>query len=293
MRRARRLAALGTSLGLAAASALTAITTTTAEAKFGDQGTGRIVNVFVAEDNSVLMSQRLRPGAHKFVIRSAAPAGFQLVQPDAGYTKREAARDVFMGLVQGRMPALRRFERNITLLGGMASAPGDPATMWADLDAGKYWALDTFPARPRVNDILTVRVSGTPLRGSFDRGAVIRAVNEADWARRPAAIQNSGRLTFRNNSEDNHFVELVRLNDGETIRDFRRWINQLQQGVEAPPPVDFSQSMSTGVVSPGHAMTTRYSLPPGNYVLICFWPDADMGGMPHAFMGMFRGIRLR
>lgn len=46
------------------------------------------------------------------------------------------------------------------------------------------------------------------------------------------------------------------------------------------------------MVSPGKSMTMRYSLPPGNYVMICFWPDADMGGMPHAFMGMYRGIRI-
>jgi hypothetical protein len=40
-------------------------------------------------------------------------------------------------------------------------------------------------------------------------------------------------------------------------------------------------------------MTMRYSLSHGHYVLLCWWPDAEMGGMPHAFMGMFRGITLK
>ena len=40
-------------------------------------------------------------------------------------------------------------------------------------------------------------------------------------------------------------------------------------------------------------MTADYKLPKGNYVMLCFWPDATMGGMPHAFMGMIREIKLK
>ena len=292
MSRARRMAIATTSLGFAAASVLT-VTTSTADARAGDGGTARLVRVFVAENNAVIMSQRLRPGAHKFVVRSGAGAGFQLVKAARGYTKREAARDVFRGLSQGRMPALRRFERNITLLAGVSTSPGNPATMWARLGRGTYWALDTIPGRPLARNILTVRVGGAALRGGIDRGAVLRAVNATTWAARPASIPRRGKLTLRNDSTANHFVVLAKLADGKTMRDFRRWINQIQQGVNAPPPIDFAHEVDSGVVSPGKAMTMRYSLPRGNYVLTCFWPDAAMGGMPHAFMGMYRGIQLR
>ena len=51
--------------------------------------------------------------------------------------------------------------------------------------------------------------------------------------------------------------------------------------------------MDSGVVSPGHSATFKYNLPKGNYVMLCFWPDASMGGMPHAFMGMHRPITLK
>lgn len=291
MSRARRMAIATTSLGFAAASVLT-VTTSTADAKAGDGGTGRLVNVFVADNHNVIMSQRLRPGAHKFVIRSGGEAGFQLARPAAGYTKREATRDIQRGVNGGRLPALRRFERNITLLGGMSTAPGDPATMWARLRTGTYWAIDTV-GRPLARRILTVRVAGTMLRGGIAQGAVLRAVNSTKWAARPASIPRQGRLTFRNNSTSNHFVILAKLAPGKTMRDFRRWINQAKQGIDAPPPIDFANELGTGVVSPGAAMTTTYSLPRGNYVLTCFWPDASMGGMPHAFMGMYRGVRLR
>jgi hypothetical protein len=50
--------------------------------------------------------------------------------------------------------------------------------------------------------------------------------------------------------------------------------------------------LDTGVLSPGKSMSFSYRLPRGNYVLMCFWPDADMGGTPHVLMGMYRGLRV-
>ena len=47
------------------------------------------------------------------------------------------------------------------------------------------------------------------------------------------------------------------------------------------------------MLSPGHRVAFRYHLPKGHYILTCFWPDADMGGMPHAFMGMYRQLNVR
>ena len=50
--------------------------------------------------------------------------------------------------------------------------------------------------------------------------------------------------------------------------------------------------METGTLSPGRSMTADYDLPPGQYVIMCFFPDPKMGGMPHALMGMLRMIHL-
>ena len=44
--------------------------------------------------------------------------------------------------------------------------------------------------------------------------------------------------------------------------------------------------METGSLSPGRSMTVDYDLPGGQYVVLCFFPDPKMGGMPHAMMGM-------
>ena len=53
-----------------------------------------------------------------------------------------------------------------------------------------------------------------------------------------------------------------------------------------------SAGMETGSISPGTSMTVDYDLPAGQYVVMCFFPDPKMGGMPHALMGMLEMIHL-
>ena len=103
------------------------------------------------------------------------------------------------------------------------------------------------------------------------------------------SIARRGMLTFENFSSSNHFVGLTKLKRGKTVQDFGDWL-KTQAG---PPPVNFGASFDSGLVSGGQTVAMNYNLPRGNYVLVCFWPDADMGGMPHAFMGMYRGIKLK
>lgn len=289
MTRVRRLAHYATSLGVVAAGVLTA---TTLAADAAATAVPPTVHVYVAKNHAIAMSQRIRPGIHKYVINSGAEAAFQLVQAAPGYTKAEVSDDVFLAFSRGRIAALKRFEENITLLGGASSEPGHPGVMWLRLPAGDYWAVDTNDDRTRPAKILTVHVAGDRVEGGMRGTALIRAIHHTDWASNPASIGHKGRLKFRNDSRDNHFVQLLRLADGKTMKDFNRWLEKAKRGVDARPPVDFRSGFTTGVVSPGHAMTLKYNLPPGRYVLTCFWPDADMHGMPHAFMGMNRGIRL-
>jgi hypothetical protein len=47
----------------------------------------------------------------------------------------------------------------------------------------------------------------------------------------------------------------------------------------------------TGVVSPKFGEMFQYSLPRGEYLFACFWPDR-LTGMPHAFMGMWKLVQL-
>ena len=81
---------------------------------------------------------------------------------------------------------------------------------------------------------------------------------------------------------------MTKMTKGATLADVKEFL----MTEEGPPPVDFSKSFDSAVISPGHDLTVQYKLPAGTYALLCFWPDASMGGMPHASMGMVRTIKL-
>jgi len=284
----RRLAAGALSLALAG-SFLTAATATTAQA--ASSAKAPTTKVWVTKYHNIEMPDRLRPGVHRFVVRTSRDAGFQIIRPRKGYTKREALRDA--GQMFENVKVLRRFERNTVLMGGVNARKGEPGIMWTRLPRGRYWVLDVNDNRAKVRKVHDLRVGGERLRGMLPSTATIRSVKEASWAARPKTMNNRGILKYRNNSTDNHFIELAKLQPGKTAADFEEWLEQLMQGNETQPPIDFSAATASGIIAPGKAMSMRYDLPPGKYMLLCWWPDSDMGGAPHVFMGMYRGITLR
>jgi hypothetical protein len=51
-------------------------------------------------------------------------------------------------------------------------------------------------------------------------------------------------------------------------------------------------STGTDTLTTGESQTLTYSLPKGEYVELCFFPD-PMTGMPHALMGMIGIVHLQ
>ncbi|MGN6132317.1 MAG: hypothetical protein ACTHOK_18415 [Nocardioidaceae bacterium] len=295
MARLRSRVAVVSALGMIAAGAMTTATTTAADAATA----APTIKVFITKTRAVRMTTHMHPGVHRFVIRSGKGAAFQLLHARPGYTKRELSRDVNAGLNSNDKPnvkALKRFERNVTLYGGAPSRPGDRGVLFVDLPAGTYWVADTNAHVQKAGKILTIHVGGRRVAGRMPHARTVRAINEATWAKRPRTIPSSGLLGFRNDSTDNHFIASARLLPGKTVKDFGKWVDAVRNNDPnaGPPPVDENgPSIDSGVISPGRSMTMRYHVPPGHYVMVCFWPDSEMGGMPHVFMGMYRGLTVR
>jgi hypothetical protein len=290
----RRLAVIATAVGTLVAGLVSGATVTTADAvsRTSAGAPTQSVDVFVRRDHTVVMPTEIRPGVTTFSIRSRRSAGFQIVQAAPGYTKREFVRDV-NAFANENLRAFRRFEAGTTLLGGMPSTRKKPATMSVDLPEGTYWAVDTMPRLIRAEKILTFTVAGEDAGGKLS-GQVIRATGEHSWGKVTPRIRTQGRIWFQNPSDANHFVQIARLAKGKTMKDFRAWVNKVRQGDEmTQPPLTFrAPSVDTGVISGGKSMSFDYRLPKGRYVLLCWWPDADMDGTPHAILGMYRGLRV-
>jgi hypothetical protein len=270
---------------------LTGTVLSTATATGAQAAEAPTVRVWISKYHNITMPTQLRPGVHRFVVRSAKQSSFQLVKPHAGYTKRDVARDV--ATMFEKPKALRHFERNVELLGGVSSHPGAPGIMWVRVPRGRYWVVDTMPEKLLPRKIRDLTSAGVRLPGVLPGQPTLRAINEVDWTPHPKSIPGSGRVVLRNNSVDNHFFSMARLAPGKTVDDFAAWVEDAKNGGSSPPPLSFDTGLDTGVVGPGRAMSLKYDLPSGNYVLMCWWPDADMGNMPHVFMGMYRGLRVR
>lgn len=251
------------------------------------------VAVTISAKRVVTMPTVIQPGVNTFSVTSAAKKGsaFQLVRPAAGYTPAEAARDIEKGLDGNNIKALKRFEANITLLGGM-QADDTADILVVDLDLGSYWAVDT-----NTNDaakFFAFTVDGVDTGNVMPQAdARIKARLDTSWARKPASIPHKGLLQFTNAATNNHFIIMAKLKKGMTYADFKTWLKSIQSGPGGPPPVNFDIGIDSGVLSPGYSAEFRYNLPKGKYVMLCFWPDASMGGMPHVFMGMHRVITLK
>jgi hypothetical protein len=249
------------------------------------------VAVTIDSQRVLTMPATVQPGVNEFQVTSAKPSSFQIVQPAEGYTPEQAAADVKNGLDKGNVKAIKRFERNITLLGGGTSKPDSPASVWVDLAVGTYWALDVNNGK--ASAFVPFTVSGADTGATMPNGPKLKAVKSTTWARKPASIPKKGLLTFKNFSDSNHFIVMAQMKPGKTIKDLRAWVRAAMKGEEGPPPMNFRNGLDSAVLSPGHTMAFNYSLPKGTYGVLCFWPDASMGGMPHAFMGMIRTIKLK
>jgi hypothetical protein len=283
---ARRVAGGALSLCLAG-TVLSAVTSAEAQ-----ETVNRTVHVRINADRQISMPSHLRPGVHRFVVRSAKTSSFQIVKARAGYTKRDLAHDV--SIMFDDVKAFKRFERNVRLYGGVPSRHGEPGVMRVRLRAGHYWVTDTNEQTTSASDLTDLQVGGDRTGGRIGGTATLRAINEVDFAKRPRSIASKGLLRLRNDSVDNHFFEIAKLAPGKTMKDFRAWIKAVKKGENVPPPInDQARSIDSGVISPGLAMSMPYHLSPGRYVVICWWSDADMDLMPHAFMGMYRGLRVR
>ncbi len=285
-----RIAASAVSVLVLTAGALTGTTAGAAGAAERETAAGT-VSVSITAAHNVVMPTTIQPGVSQFrVTTEAKQSGFQLLQLAAGYSLESAIADVEAGLDKGRIKALKRFEANVTLLGGVNVLQGRVGKLTVNLPVGTYYAADTMRNRPSAFTSFTV--AGADTGAAMPSGSTVRAINSATWSKRPRTIARRGMLTFENFSSQNHLVSLLKLQKGRTAKDFAAWLDGLMEGEEGPPPVNFRVGLDGGVVSPGQTVAMNYRLPKGDYVLVCFWPDASMGGMAHAFMGMFRGIKV-
>lgn len=127
-----------------------------------------------------------------------------------------------------------------------------------------------------------------PAKSDAARPKADMTVNLVDYNFRLSSPIKAGTRTIRvhNAAKQHHEIELVQLNPGATVGDFTKWLDKM----EGPPP---GKALG-GIAGIERGMTQYFTadFTPGNYVLICFLPDAG-DGKPHLAHGMLQQITVR
>jgi hypothetical protein len=240
----------------------------------------RTVTIKVAKKAITVRGTRgLHAGRVKVQVRGKGTA--EIIMFDRGYSYRTFRKDV-AAVDKGDMKALKRAIARTTFLGGVQ--PGGSGTVVLP-KAGDYTVFSFASRGHAVLRAGAVKPSRTP---KVD-GKIIGRTGPS-WGG-STHLPAKGTFMFKNADRTvPHFVELLQVAEGTTIDQVMGFLMSEEQG--PPPEWVLPGRMDTASLSPGRKMTVDYDLPPGQYVVLCFFPDPNMKGMPHAFMGMVEMIHL-
>ncbi len=172
-------------------------------------------------------------------------------------------------------------------------ANGASTTTLGNLTPGKHTLTLVFGnsshvvTSPVLTDTVNVTVAGAPspyLEITLQGGL---ASNDDSFLG-PDQI-NAGwvGVTFVNTGKQPHQANLARIKDGKTMDDLTAALKQSPAAALAL--VDFYGGPNT--VDPGGMQRVVVNLPEGNYVWLCFVPDAS-DGQPHLAHGMIRPMKV-
>lgn len=232
-----------------------------------------------------------RPGWVKLTTVARSTGGqMELVRFRGDYGFKDLKADVATIFSAGpdSLKAINHLVRHTRFYGAPGANPGSRTDGWALLDRPATYVLflfgETGPSNPT-----RLHVRGTKAhRAAPQSDARVVATEGRRW-RGDTALPAQGAITFVNRADFSpHFVSLQHVAAGTTRKQVIDCVN------DPECTFDFGRegSADTGSLSPGHRFVFSYSLPPGTYALMCFFPDPETG-MPHAAMGMVRMVTLK
>lgn len=285
MYRTRATAAVAATALVAATAALTAATPAEAAAV-------KTVKVRMS-DTAITLSgagastangvTTLHAGRYHFHVVSAGGAHtLQLLRFHNGYTADQATAD-FGVAFGGDVAAVQRIDNGVVFLGGADARPSTPGDMVATVRAGQLVAIDqNGDAVAPLNVVGSLGTPGTaPHSGRYTAFTFGWGVSRH--------LPASGTVKFVNQADQPHFLVLQHVKSSTTNRQVRKFVNG---GLRTEPKWGLRESIDAGVVSPGKSQLLTYDLPPGKYLVACFWPDYFTGA-PHVMMGMWKLVTLR
>jgi hypothetical protein len=171
--------------------------------------------------------------------------------------------------------------------------PSETAVIIEDLQPGNYALLcfvDIPDHVPHVmkgmsKAITVVAAAAGAATATPPTADVTMQLVDYDFTTTPALTAGRHVIRIENTAQQPHEVFIAKLDSGKTIADVQKWMEKMQ-GV---PPAHAMGGVA--FIAPGSHVFMPVDLPAGNYMLICFVPDAK-DGKPHFMHGMAKEIKV-
>lgn len=282
----RKVVALLSATALVAAPLLLAPTGANASGQSAKSraATPQITATMTKKAIRVTGTDGLRAGRVKLSVKGKSTVEFMTF--DKGYEVGEFMADLTNFERKNDIKAFRRALANTTFVGGLAA--GGTGTIQFS-KPGTYYGFGFGPRGPMLSKPFEVKGPVRTGKAPKTDGTII-ATTGPSWGG-DTMLPMKGSFLFKNKKSTGvpHFVVLQQVVEGTTTDEVLEF---LQSGDEGQPPWGLPATFETGTINPGHSMTADYDLPAGQYVVLCFFPDPKMGGMPHSLMGMLEMIHL-
>jgi hypothetical protein len=266
---------------------------------------------------AVLATIALAPGARdaaqaqaardSLIVTSPGPRDVEIMRPETVHVgptdvtlRNTGDEGVNMGLVRLRpgvtLDELRGFTSKsaavpdalVSIETSQFVEPGTTFQTSVKLAPATYVALGNIPDGKGLGPAVDFEAVGPPSGAPAPKAdARIRLYDYGIIG--PARIRGSGTLEIANIGSNNHFLAGIRLNPGVSAAKVAR---DLVSGAEdqGPPPGTFVNVI--GLVSPGSDNAIRIHLPPGRYVVACFFADRHSAGRSHNTFGMVKRLTV-
>lgn len=184
------------------------------------------------------------------------------------------------------LKALNHIIANVTGYGGFDVMAGKSAHGTLLLPHAGTYVIFNDSNVPRSPHWLTVTAPvGPQTLPAADANVVAKTTRRFGG---DTTLPAKGTINFTNKStESPHFLNLQQVKPGTT----RKQVIEALQGNGGPPPF-LDGVAGTDALTTGQSMNVHVHLPAGTYAEMCFFPDPKTG-MPHAFMGMVRIVKLK
>jgi hypothetical protein len=200
--------------------------------------------------------------------------------------------DDFMEAVESMMPT-DPFPEWLTEVGGPnPSAIGDTTVVTHDLDAGTYALLCVVDVPDRVPHIargmvrpLTVVPASRPSSAPPTSDVAMTLVDYG-FEITPALTPGTHVIKVTNTAQQPHEFFIARLDSGRTMADVGQW------AATYTGPFPGTALGGLAPMAPGGTGFVRVRLTPGNYLLLCFVPDAKDGKL-HLEHGMAKEFTIQ